>query len=70
MHRRRQAITQRRASLQAGLELIAMGLGLPMIYVVGMMTIFTGVPQEWTAFVLTGSALCFILGVTAIWRSR
>jgi hypothetical protein len=70
MQRRRQAITQRRASLQAGLELIAMGIGLPMIYVVGMMTFLTSAPPEWTAFVLTGSALCFILGVTAIWRSR
>jgi hypothetical protein len=70
MQRRRQAITQRRASLQAGLELIAMGFGLPIIYVVGMMTFFSGIPKEWTAFVVTGSALCLFLGVKAIWRSR
>jgi hypothetical protein len=70
MHRRRPAVAQRRANLQAGLELLAMGLGLPLVYVIAMLTLFNGVSQEATSFVVTGSALCIILGVTAIWRSR
>jgi hypothetical protein len=59
---------RRRANVYAGVELIMIGIGLPMAYVVLTVMMFNDITAKEMAIVLTGSALCIGLGVTAIVR--
>jgi hypothetical protein len=59
---------RRRANVHAGVELIMIGIGLPMAYVVLTVMMFNDITAKAMAIVLTGSALCIGLGVTAIVR--
>jgi hypothetical protein len=59
---------RRRANVYAGVELIMIGIGLPMAYVVLTVMMFNEVTAKAMAIVLSGSALCIGLGVTAIVR--
>jgi hypothetical protein len=61
---------RQRANIQAGLELILLGIGLPMLYVAGTVMFFNDFTAVATILVVAGSALCLGLGVTGIWRNR
>jgi hypothetical protein len=57
---------QRRATLHAGLQLILLGIVLPMGYVVLTVMMFNDVTRKAMTIVLTGSVVCIALGITAI----
>ena len=61
---------RRRANVYAGVELILMGLGLPMGYVVLTVMFFSDFTSTGIALVAACSILLIALGATAIWRSR
>lgn len=61
---------RRRANVYGGVELIMLGIGLPLAYVAMTVMFFNEIAAIEMALVLTGSALCIGLGVTALWRSR
>jgi hypothetical protein len=61
---------RRRANIQAGIELILVGVVLPMLYVAVTVMFFNDFTTTATALVVTGSLLCISLGLTAIWRNR
>lgn len=61
-----QARMRRRASVNAGAQLILLGLGLPLGYVVLTVMMFNTVRAGTLALVLAGSVLCIVLGITAI----
>lgn len=65
-----QARMRRRANVLAGIELILMGIGLPILYVAATVMFFNDFTITATALVVTGSLLCIGLGFTAIWRNR
>lgn len=64
-----QAKARRRANIYGGVELIMLGIGLPMAYVAMTVMFFNDITAIEMALVLTGSALCIGFGITAIWRS-
>jgi hypothetical protein len=66
-HKRRM---RQRASIYAGVELILMGLALPLIYAALTLMFFNEFTTTKTALVVTGSIVCIGLGATAIWRNR
>jgi hypothetical protein len=61
---------RRRSNFDGGVQLILLGLALPLGY--GALTVMTFGSFDRTeiAFVLGGSVLCIGLGFTAIWKSR
>ncbi len=61
---------QRRANVRAGVELILIGMVLPMGYVVLTVMMFNNITAKAMAIVLAGSVLCIGLGITAIVRSN
>lgn len=61
---------RQRANIYAGIELILLGIGLPMLYVVGTVMFFNEFTTKGTVLVFAGSLLLVGLGVTAIWRNR
>jgi hypothetical protein len=61
-----QARMRRRANVYAGAQLILLGLVLPLGYVVLTVMTFNTVRSGTLTFVLAGSALCIVLGITAI----
>jgi hypothetical protein len=61
---------RRRANVHAGVELILLGVVLPMGYVVLTVMMFNDITRKAMAIVLTGSAVCIGLGVTAIVRAN
>jgi hypothetical protein len=63
-------LMRRRSNIYAGIELILMGIALPMLYAAVTMMFFSEVTTMATILVLAGSVFCIGLGVTGIWRSR
>lgn len=59
---------RRRANVYTGVELIMIGIGLPLAYVALTVMMFNDITPKAMAIVLTGSALCIGLGVAAIVR--
>jgi hypothetical protein len=59
---------QRRANVHAGVELILLGLVLPMGYVVLTVMMFNDITRTGMAIALAASVLCIGLGITAIVR--
>jgi hypothetical protein len=57
---------QRRSAVLAGVELILLGIVLPLGYVVLTVMMFNEVTRKAMVMVLTGSVVCIGLGVTAI----
>lgn len=57
---------QRRATVNAGAQLILLGLVLPLGYVVLTVMMFNTVTRGTMILVLAGSVLCIVLGITAI----
>ncbi len=70
MSEEQRAKNRQRANVYAGVELILMGIVMPMGYAALTVMFFNSFTPLATTLVLTGSALCIGLGVTAIWRSR
>jgi hypothetical protein len=64
------AKARRQANVYGGVELIMVGIGLPMAYVAMTVMFFNDIAAIEMALVLTASALCIGLGITALWRSR
>lgn len=60
---------RRRANIHAGVELILLGLVIPLCYVALTMMLFSDVTRTAMTIVFAGSALCIGLGLTAIWKS-
>jgi hypothetical protein len=60
---------QRRANVAAGVQLILLGVVLPMGYIVLTVMMFNDITRKAMAVVLTGSVVCIALGITAIVRS-
>jgi hypothetical protein len=61
---------RRRSDILAGIELILMGIALPLLYVAGTVMFFNNFTTTATTLVLAGSFLSIGLGVTAILRNR
>lgn len=70
MSEEQRAKARRRANVHGGVELIMLGIGLPMAYLAMTVMFFNETTTIEMALVLTGSALCIGLGITAIRRSR
>jgi hypothetical protein len=70
MSEAQRARARRRTNVYTGVELIMLGVGLPLAYVAMTVMFFSDISTIEMALVLTGSALLIGLGVTAIWRSR
>jgi integral membrane sensor domain MASE1 len=62
------ASMRRRANVLAGVQLILMGVGLPLAYVVLTVMMFNDITAKAMTMVLAGSVLCVGLGITAIVR--
>jgi hypothetical protein len=61
---------RRRANFNAGVELILMGVIVPIGYVMLTVMLFSNFSGTAMAVVFASSALCICLGITAIWQSR
>ena len=61
---------RRRQNVYSGIELILMGIVIPMLYVVGTVMFFNDLTTTATTLVFVGSFACIGLGVTAVWRNR
>jgi hypothetical protein len=61
---------RRRSNIHAGIELILMGIVLPMLYIAGTVMFFNTFTTPASTLVIVGSLLCIGLGLTAIWRNR
>ena len=61
---------RRRANIHTAIELILMGIALPMLYVAGTVMFFNSFSATATTLVVVGSCLCLGLGISAIWRNR
>lgn len=61
---------RRRSDLYAGVELMLLGIALPMVYASLTMMFFNELTTTAVTLVLAGSALCIGLVVTATWQSR
>lgn len=70
MSEEQRAKARRRANVYGGVELIMVGVGLPVAYLAMTVMLFNDTSTREMALVLTGSALLIGLGVTALWRSR
>jgi hypothetical protein len=64
------AVLRRRANAHAGIEMILLGVCLPLGYVALTVMFFHSFTAMGVVAVLAGSALCIALGITAIRRSR
>lgn len=67
---KQRATIRRRVNSYAGIELILMGIVLPMIYVVSNVMFFSSPTSTGIGLVTAGSLLLIGLGTTAIWRNR
>jgi sterol desaturase/sphingolipid hydroxylase (fatty acid hydroxylase superfamily) len=61
---------RRRSNIHAGIEMILMGMALPLLYVASTVMLFNDFATGWTVLVLAGSLLLIGLGITAIWKNR
>ena len=66
----RQARIRRSSNIHAGIELILLGVILPLIYFASSLMMFNEPTTKGTVLVGAGSVLLIGLGVTAIWRNR
>jgi len=64
------AKVRRRVNIQAGVEMILMGLVLPLLYVAATVMFFHAFTATGTALVLVCSMVLIAAGATAVWRSR
>ena len=64
------ATLRQRSNIHAGIELILMGIVLPLLYVAGTVMFFNNFSRAATTVVCACSAFCIGLGVAAIWRNR
>jgi hypothetical protein len=64
------AMMRRRADFYAGVQLILMGVALPLVYWAATVMFFNDFTAKAITLVLAGSVLCIGLGIAAIWRSR
>ena len=64
-----QARMRQRANIHAGVEMILLGLALPLGYLAVTVMFFNDVTTIGTVLVLAASVLLIGFGVTAIWRS-
>jgi hypothetical protein len=67
---RQQATHRRRANTYAGLEMILIGVLIPMGYVAMTVMTFNNFDTTTTVLVIGGSLVCIGLGITAIVRSQ
>src|SRR5687768_13245866 len=65
-----QAKMRRRANVHAGVELILIGIVLPLGYFALTVMFFSAVTTLGISLVSASSLLCIGLGVTAIWQNR
>jgi len=61
---------RQRSNIYAGVELILMGIILPMVYFAGTVMFFNQPTTTGTVLSLGGSVLLIGLGATAIWRNH
>jgi hypothetical protein len=61
---------RKRGDLHAGVELILLGLALPLGYAALTLMTFSSYTTSGTVLVGAGSVLCVGLGIFAIWHSR
>ena len=61
---------RQRSNIHAGIELILMGIVLPILYVVGIVMFFNEVTTNALVLVMAGSVLLIGLGVVGIWQNR
>jgi hypothetical protein len=61
---------RRRSNIQAGIELLLLGIVLPLGYIAITVMFFSAFETIVTALVFAGSILCIGLGLMAIWRNR
>jgi hypothetical protein len=61
---------RRRANVQAGLEMVLMGLSLPLLYLAATVMFFHDFTTTGMVLVAAGSLLLIGLGFAAVWRSR
>jgi hypothetical protein len=64
------ALMRRRSDINSGIQLILLGIGLPLIYVASTIMFFNDFEAIPTVLVVAGSVVCIGLGVTGIRRSR
>jgi hypothetical protein len=67
---KQRARMRKSANITAGLELILLGIGLPMLYVVSTVMFFGSFTTTGIILTFASSVLCIGLGATGIWRSR
>ena len=61
---------RRMANRISGLEFVAMGLGLPLVYIAATVMMFNNFDPLPTALVALASAGCVMLGVRVFWKNR
>jgi NADH:ubiquinone oxidoreductase subunit K len=61
---------RRRANIHAGIELILLGIVVPMVYFVSTVMFFNEPTAGGMAIALGSAAVLIALGITAIWRNR
>jgi hypothetical protein len=64
------ATMRRRSDVLAGIELILLGIVLPLLYVASTLMFFNDFTGTATTLVLASSFLSIWMGITAIWRNR
>lgn len=65
-----QARMRQRSDIHAGVEMILMGIALPVVYIGGTVMFFNTPTMLGTVLSLGGAVLLIGLGATAIWRNR
>lgn len=64
----RKARLRRSSNVAAGVQLILLGIALPLGYhILSMMMFFSGVSRTESIFVFAASGVCIALGIAAIW---
>jgi hypothetical protein len=61
---------RQRSNIHAGIELILMGIVLPILYVIGTVMFFNEFTTTAILLVTAGSILLISLGVAGIWQNR
>jgi hypothetical protein len=61
---------RRRSNIHAGIELLLLGIVLPLIYIAITVMLFNTFDTVMNVLVFAASVLCIGLGLTAIWKNR
>jgi NADH:ubiquinone oxidoreductase subunit K len=61
---------RQRANLHAGIELILLGIVVPMVYFASTVIMFNHPTALGSTIALASAAILVALGITAIWRNR